>query len=148
MPDSRKFFTGDQSRAIEEAIRRSERNTSGEIRVHIESKCNSGVMACAVRAFRKMRMHKTKYRNGVLIYLALQNREFAIFGDEGINKVVPVNFWDETKEKMEALFREGKFAEGICVGIESAGEQLKKYFPLSDSDANELPDEVTFGPHS
>ena len=145
MPAAKNFFNHEQTAAIEQAIMRAEKNTSGEIRVHIEDKCNGGVMTCAVRAFRKLGMHKTALRNGVMIYLAVKNREFAIFGDEGINKAVPENFWDKIKNKMQAHFIEGRFTEGLCEGIESAGIQLLQHFPLEGNDKNELRNEVTFG---
>lgn len=141
----RNFFSGDQARSIESAIRKAELHTSGEIRVHVENNCRGNVMDCAANVFARLKMHKTKLRNGVLIYLAVKDKTFAIIGDQGINKVVPANFWEETKNKMEAHFREGKFTEGLCEGVGSAGDQLKKYFPRNGQDKNELPDKISLG---
>ena len=90
-------------------------------------------------------MHKTKERNGVLFYLAVGNRKFAILGDAGINKVVPENFWDEIKNKMLEYFKEGDFAIGLAEGISMAGHQLSEHFPYQKDDVNELSDEISFG---
>ena len=88
--------------------------------------------------------HKTKLRNGVLIYLATEDRKFAIIGDGGINKVVPADFWDQTKLDMLEQFKQGNLIEGITTGVILAGEQLKKYFPYDTDDSNELSDDVSF----
>ena len=90
-------------------------------------------------------MHNTEKRNGVLFYLAIQDRKFAILGDAGINAVTPDNFWDDIKEKMLSFFKEGKFTEGLIRGIHLAGESLKNYFPYQSDDVNELSDEISFG---
>ena len=142
---ARDFFTGDDKKAIEDAIREAESNTSGEIRVHIENKCKGEVLDRAAFLFRKLGMEKTQLRNGVLFYLALKNREFAILGDRGINAVVPENFWDDIAAMMAAKFKEGKFREGLVQGILQAGEHLKKHFPHQKDDVNELSDEISFG---
>jgi len=89
-------------------------------------------------------MHKTKLRNGVLIYLATVDRKFAIIGDAGINKVVPANFWDKAKDDMLKHFKYGNLVEGIVAGLEISGEHLKKYFPHNSDNDNELPDDVAF----
>ena len=90
-------------------------------------------------------MLETKDRNGVLIYLSVNDRKFAIIGDGGINKVVPEGFWNEIKEMMIGHFIKGEFAIGLINGIEKAGEQLKQYFPWQENDINELPDEISYG---
>jgi uncharacterized membrane protein len=90
-------------------------------------------------------MHKTKLRNGVLFYLALEDHKFAILGDAGINNVVQENFWDDIKEHMAAKFKEGKISEGIIEGVKMAGNQLKQHFPIQKNDINELPDDISFG---
>ena len=94
--------------------------------------------------FNKLGMQKTAERNGVLFYLAVQKREFAIIGDAGIHAKVPEGFWNMISEKMTALFREGKFTEGLSEGILMAGKQLKNHFPYQQDDINELPDEISF----
>lgn len=90
-------------------------------------------------------MHETKDRNGVLIYLSVNDRKFAIIGDAGINKVVPEGFWNDIKELMTGHFKKGEFAIGLITGIEKAGEQLRQYFPFQDNDVNELSDEISYG---
>ena len=86
----------------------------------------------ALGVFKKLKIHKTELRNGVLFYLAIKNRKFAIIGDEGINKVVPDDFWESLKMDMLDAFREEKFTDGLIDGITNAGEYLKKHFPLSN----------------
>jgi len=139
------FFSDPQKEAIKQAIISAEKNTSGEIRVHIEEKCPGDQVDRAVQLFAKLNMHKTELRNGVLFYLAVKDRKFAILGDGGINDIVGNDFWDRIKEHMLNRFKDGKFTEGLCEGIEKAGEQLKKYFPYKgNDDVNELSDEISF----
>jgi len=130
---------------IREAIEQAELNTSGEIRVHVENRCRIDVLDCAAGWFEKLKMHKTEQRNGVLFYLAVKDRKFAILGDAGINAVTPDDFWESVKSQMEPLFAEGKFAGGLARGIELAGEKLKEHFPYQSDDTNELSDEISFG---
>jgi len=139
------FLSKDQKTLVENAIREAEKNTSGEIRVHIESEIKGEVLDRAAYLFEYLSMHKTDLRNGVLFYVATKNRKFAILGDAGINAKVPANFWDQIKESMGASFSEGKFAEGLAQGILTAGEQLKAHFPFQNNDVNELSDEISFG---
>ena len=94
--------------------------------------------------FNRLKMHETQQRNGVLIYLAIHNRKFAILGDEGINKVVEENFWNDVKDLMLSHFKEGRFAEGLEQGIQRCGEKLKTYFPYQSDDVNEIPDEISY----
>lgn len=145
MPNTAKnFFTIQQQDDILQAILNAELDTSGEIRVHIQKKCTSDILDCAAEMFKKLGMNKTAARNGVLIYLAIENHSFAIIGDEGINAKVPKDFWESTKRLMINHFREGNFAEGLVDGITKAGEQLKKHFPYQKNDVNELKDEISF----
>ena len=139
------FFKKEEKDAIKEAIAEAELNTSGEIRVHVEGKCKSDLLDRAAYIFEKLAMHKTEKRNGVLFYLAINDKKFAILGDAGINKVTPDNFWDNIKDKMSGLFIEGKFTDGLAEGIKMAGEQLKSHFPYQQDDVNELPDDISFG---
>ena len=139
------FFTQEEKESIKKSIAEAELNTSGEIRVHIEGLCANDVLDRATYVFEKLAMHKTEQRNGVLFYLAVKNKKFAILGDAGINKVTPDNFWENIKDTMSDYFKEGKFAEGLITGIKMAGEQLKSHFPYMKDDINELPDEISFG---
>jgi len=143
---SPKEFLGKENELlITKAIEKAEHQTSGEIRVHVESKCKGEVLDRAAWLFKKLKMHETKDRNGVLIYLSINDRKFAIIGDAGINKVVPAEFWNENKEMMIGHFKKGEFAIGLMKGIEKAGEQLKQFFPYQENDVNELSDEISYG---
>jgi uncharacterized membrane protein len=139
------FFNSDQKNLIREAISNAEKDTSGEIRVHIEKHCKADVLDRGAYLFEKLRMHKTERRNGVLFYLAVDDHKFAILGDAGINAVTPEDFWDNIKEKMQEEFIAGRFVDGLVWGIREAGLQLKEHFPFQDDDVNELPDDISFG---
>ncbi|SRR6056297_495941 len=140
-----KFFTKEQKKQITDAIKEAELNTSGEIRLHVEKKCKVNTLDRAAYIFDKLKMHKTEKRNGVLFYLAIENRQFAILGDAGINAVTPNDFWDEIKDVVINLFKEGKYAEGLSKGIRMAGKALKEHFPYQTDDVNELSDDISFG---
>ena len=142
---ARKFFPEEDQQRIMQAILEAEKNTSGEIQVHLENRCKKPVLERAVEVFSALHMHKTALRNGVLIYLAIEDHKFAILGDVGINEKVPADFWDTTKDHMQKLFREGRFTDGLCDGIRMAGEQLGKHFPYHKDDIDELPNEISFG---
>jgi uncharacterized membrane protein len=138
------FFSEVEKKQITDAIGQAEHNTSGEIRLHVEGHCKIDVLDRAAYVFGKLDMYKTAQRNGVLFYLAVYDRKFAIIGDAGINNVVPENFWDEIKQTILTFFKQGKFAEGLSQGIVMAGEQLKANFPYQSNDINELPNEISF----
>lgn len=140
-----KFFQPEEEERIIEAIRRAEAHTSGEVRVHLEVKPKRPAAEEAVRVFRKLGMDKTKARNGVLILIAPERREFAIIGDQGIDEVVPTGFWDSTRDLMQEQFRHGDFCEGLVRAIDNVGSQLHTYFPYEEDDENELPDDISYG---
>ena len=145
MINPKDFFTSEEKSKVENAIKTAELNTSGEIRVHLDKNCKEDVLDCAANIFAKLKMHKTELRNGVLFYLAINNRKFAILGDVGINTKVPVGFWDNIKVEVGKLFKQEKFAEGLEKGILMAGEKLKEQFPYQADDVNELSDEISLG---
>lgn len=138
------FFSATQKKQITDAIAAAELNTSGEIRLHMEGRCTIDVLDRAAYVFEKLKMHETALRNGVLFYLAVYDRKFAILGDAGINQVVPENFWDDVKETMLGFFKDEKMAEGLSAGILMAGKHLKANFPHQKDDVNELPDDISF----
>src|SRR5690349_20238184 len=123
-----RFFTKDEHDRIIAARKEAEKETSGEIRLFIEPRCKGEVLDRAAFIFHKLGIHNTNHRNGVLFYLAHDNRKFAILGDAGIHAVVKDNFWDQIKEDMQKHFAKGKFAEGLIGGIKESGEAMKKYF--------------------
>lgn len=142
---ARNFFKAREKEAILGAIGEAEKNTSGEIRVHVESHSGPNPVARAETVFKDLGMANTELHNGVLIYLAVKDRKFAIIGDEGIHRAVPPGFWDDTKARMEKLFQAGKFQEGVTLGIRLAGENLARFFPCMADDVNELPDTISEG---
>jgi len=143
-PTARRFFSTEDQEKIVNAILNAELDTSGEIRVHIETYCKADVLDRAAFLFKKLKMDQTELRDGVLFYLAVKSRKFAIIGDSGINSTVPANFWDDIKEPMGKKFGDNQFTEGLTLGILEAGKHLKKHFPHHSDDINELPDEISF----
>lgn len=141
----KKFFNPEEEKQIVNAIKAAEKNTSGEIKVHVDRYCKIDPYIMAVHVFGRTGMIYTEQRNGVLFYLAHGDQKFAIAGDTGINEKVPANFWDSVKEHVLAKFKEGKYADGLSEGITMAGEQLKAYFPYQSDDVNELPDDISYG---
>jgi len=129
---------------IKQSIEWAEKATSGEVRVCVESKCDVDAYERAIVCFHDLKMGATALKNGVLVYVALEDQKFAIIGDEGINKAVPTDFWNSTKKLMIDKFKNKELAEGISIGIIEAGKQLKKYFPHQTDDINELPDDIVF----
>lgn len=142
---ARTFLSAPEQETIKKAILNAENDSSGEIRVHIESECHGDVLDRAAFLFKTLGMEKTELRNGVLFYLASNSKKFAILGDKGINKEVPEDFWVNIKEIMSAHFKEGDYAAGLSEGIREAGMKLKKHFPHHLEDFDELTDEISFG---
>ncbi|MBP7396367.1 MULTISPECIES: TPM domain-containing protein [unclassified Flavobacterium] len=139
------FLTKEEESAIVEAIRVAEKNTSGEIRVHIEATTSLDAYDRAMEVFHELNMDATELQNGVLIYLAVNDKTFVICGDKGINDVVAPDFWDCTRDAMVSQFKLGNYKQGLIDGILNAGEQLKKYFPWQEGDTNELSNEISKG---
>ncbi len=140
-----KFFSKEEKNKIVQAIKEAEHQTSGEIRLHLESRSKGNTLERAVHIFEKLKMHDTRLRNGTLIYIAVKDRKFSIFGDQGINEIVPDNFWEDVKEEMRRFFIKDQFADGVIRGIFLIGEKLKEFFPYQEDDVNELPDDISIG---
>lgn len=139
------FLTKEEEQEIVEAIRVAEKNTSGEIRVHIEKTTSKVPFERALEVFNELKMNETQLQNGVLLYFAVADKKFVICGDKGINDVVANDFWDTTKDVMATQFKKDNFKQGLIDGILMAGEQLKKHFPWSADDTNELSNEISKG---
>ena len=139
-----KFFNREEEEQIIAAIQQAESCTSGELRVHVDYKSKGDVMKEAWRVFQRLGMQKTAERNGVLILIAPDQKQFAIIGDEGINQRVPENFWAEERNLMQSHFKQGQFCNGICLVIEQVGRKLQEFFPHQIDDVNELPDEISY----
>lgn len=145
MPITEQIISKHDEQAIVDAIQQAENLTSGEIRVHIEEHSDLDVLDRAREVFVTLQMHKTNARNGVLFYIGIRDKSFAIFGDNGINNAVSDDFWACTRDVVIEHFKQQKFKEGLVAGILRAGEQLKKYFPIQENDENELPNEISRG---
>ena len=139
------FLTNEEEQEIVAAISMAEKETSGEIRVHIEKTTSKVPYDRALEVFVELKMHQTELKNGVLIYLAVADKTFVICGDKGINDVVPEDFWESTKDAMMTHFKSGDFKQGLIDGIQKASAQLKNYFPWQEGDTNELSNEISKG---
>jgi uncharacterized membrane protein len=139
------FLTAAEEAEVVEAIRLAEKNTSGEIRVHLEKHTSIDLHKRAIEVFFALKMDNTKDRNGVLIYVAVNDKKFAIYGDKGINEKVPSNFWDSTKDSIIENLKKGKNKVALVEGITKAGEQLKTHFPYQIDDIDELSNDISKG---
>ena len=138
------FFSRKEKKQIVAAVREAEKNTSGEIRVHLEYRTRGPVFGHAQKVFRRIGMTKTDQRNGVLIFLATKDKKFAVLGDVGINEKVSEGFWNDVVGIMQDHFKRDKFAEGISEAVLRIGEKLKVFFPHQTNDKNELPDGISY----
>ncbi|MEL1246432.1 TPM domain-containing protein [Flavobacterium helocola] len=143
MSKTEDFLSKAEEQEIVHAIVEAEKNTSGEIRVHIEEHTEKSPLERAQEVFFELKMDETQDRNGVLFYICVSDKKFAIIGDKGINEAVESDFWDCTKDTVIANFKEGNFKKGLVEGILRAGERLKKYFPFQSDDTNELSNEIS-----
>jgi len=141
---AKNFFSKEEQQRIVDAIREAERNTSGEIRVHIENFCFGDALEKAKKVFRKLEMQNTKDRNGILIYIAVVSRKMAVIGDEGIHKQLGNDYWNKIVKEIVDGFAHNHKADGLTKGIIECGEKLKQYFPYQSDDKNELSDSISF----
>ncbi|OYQ38162.1 hypothetical protein CHU92_06445 [Flavobacterium cyanobacteriorum] len=143
MSTANEFLSREEEQEIVAAIASAEKNTSGEIRVHIENHTEKPPLERAKEVFHLLGMSATQSRNGVLFYVGVQDRSFAIIGDEGIDKAVEPDFWDCTRDIVISHFKGRHFKDGLVAGILRAGERLKQYFPFADDDKDELSNEIS-----
>lgn len=144
MSKTEDFLTKEEEQEIVQAIVKAEQNTSGEIRVHIEENNSKPPLERAQEVFHELGMDATHLKNGVLFYICMQTKSFAIIGDKGIDSVVENDFWDCTKDVVISHFKKGNFKHGLVEGILRAGERLKKHFPYdAETDTNELSNEIS-----
>jgi len=139
------FLTTEEEQEIVDAILEAEKNTSGEIRVHIEASAKMDHFSRAQQVFHFLKMDNTKDENGVLIYVAVDDKKFVIYGDRGIDRAVPKGFWESTKNTIASHFKKGAYKKGIVEGILKAGKELEEHFPWHHGDENELSDAVSKG---
>lgn len=138
------FIPHEGQRRIADAITAAERHTTGEICVHVTPHCRLNVMKRAIKTFNRLHLYTTKRRNAVLIFVAYEDRKFAILGDTGINQAVPENFWDGEVEILAGYLKAGRPVDGLCEIISRMGERLSQYFPGERANENELSNEVTY----
>ena len=138
------FFSKKEKEQIAAVIREVEKKTSGEIRVHLARRTQEDILVHAKEIFEKIGMTNTKTRNGVLIFLNVKSRRFAVIGDVGIHEKVPEGLWDEMAQTMTEHFKKNRFADGIVEAVRLIGEKLREYFPHERDDINELPDEISY----
>ncbi len=138
------FFTKEEQEKIILAIQKVEQETSAEIRLHIDTQTSRSALDRSAQLFGQLKMHKTAQRNGVLLYMAIQNKYFALIGDAGIHLFVKDTFWKTQATKVLEEFKKGNFLSALITCIEQVGKELKTYFPHQKNDKNELPDELSF----
>ena len=143
MSEIEEFLSKEEEQKIVEAIRVAEKETSGEIRVHIENDSTKHCLEHAKEVFHLLHMDETEEKNGVLFYVAVHTHQFAIIGDEGIDKKVPDNFWNDVKNTVTGEFSKGNRVDGLVFGILEAGQKLQQYFPFRKDDENELSDDIS-----
>lgn len=144
--EAKDFFSQEEQALIVRAIKNAEKETSGEIRVHVENHCPpANVLDRASAVFDYLEMQETEERNAVLFYIAVKDHKFAILGDMGINMKVEDCCWSDINGYVLTHFQKGEYTRGLIEGIKMAGEQLKQFFPYQHDDINELPDDISFG---
>jgi uncharacterized membrane protein len=143
----KEFFTAEEKQKVVEAIQKAEQRTSGEVRVFIESRCRYvDAIDRAAELFFQLGMDKTAERNGTIVYVAVKDRQAAVFGDEGIHQRVGQKYWEDEVNKMMVCFKQANLADGLIQCVTDIGEVLYKNFPYDHkSDKNELPDDIVFG---
>jgi uncharacterized membrane protein len=144
--NKREFFTKEQQQQMVEAIQKAEKNTSGEVRFFVESRCKYvDPVDRAKEIFFSLKMDQTKDRNAVLLYMAMDDHQLALFADEGIYQQLGSSYWNAEVKKIIAHFTKDDYTGGICHVISDIGSALQKEFPYESDDKNELPDEIIFG---
>lgn len=140
------LFSKEENERILKCVRENEQGTSGEIRIFAESHCPyMDPMLRATELFTQLGMAKTVHRNGVLIYIAYKDQDFALCGDKNIFEITTRDFWHLQSRKLVQGFYEKKYAESLISCIHDVGAELKKHFPFHGEKKNELPDEIVFG---
>jgi len=139
-----KFLSKEEEQEVIEAIKKAEKTTSGEIRVHIEKKCKKDTLERAKEVFSKLKMHETEQRNGVIVYVSSKDHKIAIWGDKGIHEKVGQKFWEDEVELLIKYFKAGDYPTGLSEVITQIGEKLSEFFPYQRDDINELSNEISY----
>ncbi len=143
------YFSDDDFLTISNKIKEMEKITAGEIRVSIKEeksflKRSRDIRLLAEEEFHNLKMDETRDKTGILLFLLLKHRQFYILADSGINEKVEQSTWDDIRDEMQLLFKDGHYTEGIVLGLGKVGEILGKYFPIKEDDTNELSNKVAF----
>lgn len=140
----RKFLSEAEVAAVNSAIETAERYTSAEVKLVLARHCWGDLRAKACRVFRELGLQPTERRDCVLVLLITTNREFLIYGDQGIHEHVGQCFWDDIRDAMLEAFREDRFGDGISKGIRLIGEKLSSHFPHRRDDEDEISNEIVY----
>ncbi len=143
--DIEEWLTAEELGYVRDAVRAAEKRTSGEIRVHLDVAIMEDVLDHAAFVFDDLGMARTKDRNGVLIYVSVPGRKVAVIGDVAIHAKLGDDYWHGVLDLILEDFKQDRFCEGLCTGVERLGEQLREHFPFQREDVNELSDDVSFG---
>lgn len=143
--DCKSIFNADEQGQLVKAIAAAEQNTSGEIRIHLEDYCDGEPFQRGLEVFHTLKMHQTALKNGVLIYIAVQDRKLAILGDKGINEIVPPHYWEEILHALKTSFKREQYLSAIEQAVHEIGQKLKVHFPYQKNDIDELTNEISFG---
>ncbi|HOZ39354.1 MAG: TPM domain-containing protein [Flavobacteriales bacterium] len=138
------FLSATERLQVERAIGEAEQRTSGEIRVHFEDHIEDDVLDHAAFIFEELGMHRTRDRNGVLIYISVADRRVAVIGDKAINEAVPQGFWNDVVGVLKLHFAASRRADGLAEAVHMVGAKLQAFFPLRSDDSNELSNTITY----
>ncbi len=145
MPSARNFLSDAEKDRVVEAVRQAEAGTTGEIRIHLENHCRGDAVQRAIAVFHELKMDRTRFRNGILIYIAVKDRKFAIIGDEAVNRETDADYWERLSQGLQDRFAAQDFAGGLIALVGETGRVLQQYFPNPENYLkNELPDDISF----
>ncbi|WP_089796164.1 TPM domain-containing protein [Chryseobacterium wanjuense] len=139
-----KFLTNQQIASLVEAIQSAEQHSTGEIRVHIDSNTEDDNAKIAFKVFEELCMNKTAERNAVLFHVNFEQKYLTIIGDTGIHEKVHQSYWDHLHDYITSEFAKGNYYKALKSAILETGLELKKHFPVTGENHNELPNEITF----
>jgi uncharacterized membrane protein len=139
------FLSEADLESLASAVRQAEAKTSAEIRVHLDHTSNEDALPRAIRIFERLGMHRTALRNGVLIYISVQDHKLAVIGDAGIHERVGEAYWRGLVDAVRERMRQQRSREGLIHAITELGSTLGRHFPRRPDDRNELSDDVSLG---
>ena len=146
MANASGFFSIKEDERLIGAVKDAEKRSGGEVRIHLENSCKtSDPVERAVEVFNSLKMSATKNRNGVLFYMAIDDKKYAVIGDAGIDSKVPKGYWAFLRDRMQNYFLKEAYFEGLLDSIEDVTKHLEQHFPYPKDDANELLDDLSIG---